>query len=138
MRQFGQKYTILWTKEVSGIPWFLIFHDKITAILLTFCKKTFILLKHTVLMLIFCQKTFILSKTLCSYVYEKPPAVIPIFGPKNVNSVLTTLYGLWAKKVNRIPFFPIFHENITALMPIFCQQNVHSLKTDPALMPIFC
>ena len=36
---------------------------------------------------------------------------------------------LWAKKVNRMPFFPISHEKITALMPIFC-KNVHSLKTN--------
>ena len=36
---------------------------------------------------------------------------------------------LWAKKVNRMPFFSDFsRKKITALMPIFC-KNVHSLKT---------
>ena len=50
-----------------------------------------------------------------------------MIGQQNVNSVKTTL--LWAKKVNIIPFFPISHERITALTPIFC-KNVHSLKTN--------
>ena len=27
------------------------------------------------------------------------------------------------------PFFPISHKKITAVMPMFCQQNVYSLKT---------
>ena len=54
---------------------------------------------------------------------------------------------LWAKKVNRMPFFSDlsrknqcshghflsknrpFCEKLIGLMPIFCQKNVHSLKT---------
>ena len=44
----------------------------------------------------------------------------------------------WAKKVNRMPiFFPISHEKITALMPIFCQKNVHSLKNTILPCPYF-
>ena len=60
-----------------------------------------------------------------------------IFGQKNVNSVKTTLY-YGPKKSTGCPFFPILHEKINALMPIFCQKNVHSLKNHAALIPIFC
>ena len=45
-----------------------------------------------------------------------------------------------------MPFFSIFVWNITALMPIFCRKNVHSLKNTlfsfhekhPAVKPIYC
>ena len=30
---------------------------------------------------------------------------------------------LWAKKVNKMPFFPIFHEKINALMPMFYPKS---------------
>ena len=56
---------------------------------------------------------------------------------KNVNSVKTTLYYGPTKSIG-CPFFPICHEKITALMPIFGQKNVHSLEKHTALMPIFC
>ena len=44
---------------------------------------------------------------------------------------------IWAKKVNRMPFFPTSHAKITALMPIFCQQNANSLKTHFSHVHIF-
>ena len=59
---------------------------------------------------------------------------MPIFGQKNVNSVKTTLY-YGPKKSIGCPFFPIFHEKITAA--IFCQKKVHSLKNTLLLCPYF-
>ena len=35
---------------------------------------------------------------------------------------------LWASRVNRMPFFPIFLEKIAVLKPIFRQRNVNLLK----------
>ena len=65
-------------------------------------------------------------------------------GQQNVNSIKTTLY-YGRKKLIGFPYFPSFHEKITALahiwskkrpfsknqtalMSIFSQKNVHSLK----------
>ena len=42
-----------------------------------------------------------------------------------------------AKKVNRTPFFPIFHEKINAPMPIFCWKNIHYPKTTLLSCPYF-
>ena len=53
---------------------------------------------------------------------------------KNVNSVKTIL---WAIKVNRIYFLYDFHQIIPALMPKFCQKNVHSLKKSLIFRPYF-
>ena len=36
---------------------------------------------------------------------------------------------IWAKKFNRMPFFPNFSWKITAIIPVFCQQNANSLNT---------
>ena len=44
---------------------------------------------------------------------------------KNVNSIKTILLAI---KVNRISFLYDFSPKIPALMPIFCQKNVHSIK----------
>ena len=52
---------------------------------------------------------------------------MPMIGQQHVNSVKTTLY-YGPKNSIECPFFPISHEKITTLMPIFC-KNVHSLKT---------
>ena len=43
----------------------------------------------------------------------------------------------WAKKVNKIPFSPIFYKKVSAVMPIFCQKNVHSLKKPTLSCPYF-
>ena len=58
--------------------------------------------------------------------YSWKAAFMPMIGQQNVNSVKTTLY-FGPKKSIDCPFFPISHEKITALMPIFC-KNVNSLK----------
>ena len=51
----------------------------------------------------------------------KTPAAMPISGQKR--QFCQNYPILWAKKVNRIPFFPIFYEKINALMPIFYQKT---------------
>ena len=39
-------------------------------------------------------------------------------------------YILWAQKINRMPCFPIFHEQISSLMPTFCpKQGLFSKNT---------
>ena len=80
----------------------------------------------------FVKKKSILSKTQCSHVIFfnflwKIPYCHAHIWSKNVNSVKTTLYYGPTKSIG-CPFFPIFHEKIPALMTIFCQKNVHSLK----------
>ena len=37
---------------------------------------------------------------------------------------------IWAQKVRRMPFFPIFHWKVNSLLPIFWEKNVHYLKTN--------
>ena len=82
-------------------------------------------------MSIFCQKKRPFSKKHCalmyffSFFYEKPPVLMTIFSPKNVNYVISTLY--YAKKAIGYRYFSIFYETNTA-HPIFV-KNVHSLKT---------
>ena len=100
---------------------------------------------------IFCQNNVhSLTNTVLSCIFfqifhEKPPAVMHIFGQNNVNSVKTTLY-YGPKKSIGCPFFSNFSrknhcshilskkspfsKKHTALMPIFCQKNVHSLKNN--------
>ena len=90
----------------------------------------------------FVKKKSILSKTQCSHVIFfnflwKIPYCHAHIWSKNVNSVKTALYYGPTKSIG-CPFFPICHEKITALMPIFGQKNVHSLEKHTALMPIFC
>ena len=58
----------------------------------------------------------------------KTPAVMPIFGQKNVNSVKFILYTMGQKKSIGCSFFPILYKKINALMPIFCPKKVNSLK----------
>ena len=88
---------------------------------------------HTALMPIFCQKNAHSSKNtvLTSHFFlmfhEKPPADVPIFNLKNVNSVKTILY-YGPKKSVEYHYFPIFHEKITALMSILCQKNINFVK----------
>ena len=139
MPVFGQKNvnsakTTLYygpTKSI-GCPFFPIFHEKIPALMTIFCQKNVHSLKNKLLSCLYFVKKSILSKTLRSHVIFfsnfswKTPAVMPIFGQKNVNSVKTTLY-YGSKKSIGCPFFPIFHEKINALMPIFYQKYVYFL-----------
>ena len=110
-------------KKSIGCPFFFQFFTK-KSLLPYFVKKKVHSLKNTLLLCpYFVKKLSILSKTMlpCHFFqifHEKPPAVMPIFGQKNVNSVKITLY-YGPKKSIGCPFFPIFHEKISALMPIF-------------------
>ena len=45
-------------------------------------------------------------------------------------------YTICSRKVNRMPFFPICYEKLTALIPMLCQKRQFS-KTQTAVMPIF-
>ena len=123
---------------------------------------------------IFRKKTSILPKILCSC-----SIFFQIFLQRtngdahflsNKDQLCQNFTILWAKKLDRIPLFPILHGKKTllscpyfskktsfskkqyALMPIFRQNNVHSLKITvvsgffyfiifhekrPAIMPVF-
>ena len=82
-----------------------------------FCKSNVHSLKNKVLLCRFFQ-TF----------QEKHPTAMPIFGPKKVNPVKKILYMV--QNSIEYTFSPISREKITALMPIFCQQNANPLKTN--------
>ena len=87
-------------------------------------------LKNTLLLCPFFVKKRSFSKTRWSHVIFikfswKTRCCNSDIWSKNVNSVKTIL---WAIKVNRIYFLYDFHQIIPALMPKFCQKNVHSLK----------
>ena len=103
-RIFCQNYTILWAIKVNKMPFFPDF------LLKNRCSHTQFILKirlffkeETALKSMFCQKTFIPSKKLCSHVifffllvFEKSPAVKPIFGKKT--SVLSKLHYILGQK----------------------------------------
>ena len=83
----------------------------------------------------YCSHTHIFSKnnqfykkTLMFFFYMKKRRLSRPYLVKN-RKFCQNYPILWAKKVNRMHFFPILHEKISALMPIFCQKNVHSVKT---------
>ena len=59
--------------------------------------------------------------------YSIPPAVLPIFDPKNVNSVKTTLY-YGPKKSIAGPFFPIFTKNNCSHAHILSKKRAVSKK----------
>ena len=99
----------------------------------------------------FVKTTTILSKILCPHViFQKNFMInIPLSCPCLVKKCkfCRNYTILWAPKVNRMYFFPVylkknncsrahisskkcpFAKNHNAFMPIFCHQNVHSLKT---------
>ena len=58
------------------------------------------------------------------------------FWSRNINSVKTTVYYR-PKKSRCHVFSSIFHEKITALMPIFCQKNFLSPKKLTTVLPYF-
>ena len=65
--------------------------------------------------------------TFCSKIFIKTPYSHAHIWSKNVNSVNTTLF--YGHKIQQDALFvPLFHEKITALMPIFYQKCVYSLK----------
>ena len=90
-----------------------------------FVKKSFHSLKNTVPSCHFFQKVFMIN--------------MPLSCPCSVKKrQFCQKYNiLWAPRVNRMQFFPIFLEKITALMPIFRQKNYHSLKITLPSCPNF-
>ena len=119
------------------------FFIKFTALMPILIQKDVHSLTNTLLSYpYFVVKSFILSKTLYSHViffqllYEKPRAVIPYLIKKS--QFCQNYIILWIKKVNKMLFFfPIFHGKNTSLMPIFCQENVHSRKNTLLPSPHF-
>ena len=97
----------------------------------TYCSHAHILSKNA-----HSSKNTLLTSHFFLMFHEKPPADMPIFNLKNVNSVKTILnYG--PKKSVEYHYFPIFHEKINALMSILCQKNINFLKKYPLSSPYF-
>ena len=140
------KTTVYYRPKKSGCLVFSsIFHEKITALMPIFCHKTFLSPKKlTTVLPYFVKKLSIFSKTQCSNVIffqifmKNPLLSCPYLVQKKVTSVKTTLQYR-PKKSKGCPFFSprFFTKKISALMPIFCQKNVHSLKNSGALMSFF-
>ena len=114
-RQNCQNYKILWAKKVNRMPFFPIFHEKMTFLMPIFYQKNVYSLKHTMLSSPhFVKKTSILSKTQCSHViffkfFMKNPQFHAHIWPNNFNSVKTTLY-FGPKKIIGCPSFLVFTE----------------------------
>ena len=109
---FFTKISLLSCQYLSKIRLFSKKHNVLMPILV---KKNVHCLKNTMLS---CDFFLFLMKNSCCRAHD---------WSKNVNFVKTTLY-FGQKKSQDAPFFSISHEKITALMSIFCQKNVHSLK----------
>ena len=81
---------------------------------------------------ILSKKRPLSQKTLCyNVIFSNFPWKFPCYyahtWAENVHSVkITSYYG--RKRSIGCPFFSICLEKITALIPLFCQQKVHSLK----------
>ena len=129
MRPFCRNYTILWAIKVNKI-----FTKKSTLSFTYFVKKVHSQ-KNTLLSCpYFVQKKSILSKTLYSHVIffnflmKNPLLPCPYFFKKK--SILSKQhcmdYGS-KKSIGRL-LSPIFHEKITALMPIFVNITLRGQK----------
>ena len=89
-----------------------------------FVKKTSMLSKNSALISFF-QKVFMINM----------PLSCPCSIKKHQFCQKYTI--LWASRVNRMPFFPIFLEKIAVLKPIFRQRNVNLLKITLPSYPNF-
>ena len=130
-------------KKSIGCPFLPIFQGKITALMPMLFQKDVHSLKNTLLSCpYFVEKTSILSKTLYSHIIFltfkwKTPCCHAHIWSKN-RQFCQNYIILWIKKVNRMLFFfPIFHGKVTSLMPIFCQESVHSQKNPLLSSPYF-
>ena len=93
-----------------------------------FCKNTMLFCPY------FVNKTSILSKTRYSHViflkfFMKHPFMSCPYLVKNTSILSKLRYIYELKKSIGCPFFQIFHEKLTALMPLFCYKNVNFLQT---------
>ena len=119
-----------------------------------FVKKTFIHLTHSALMPIFRQEYVHFQKTqrsdvIFQYFMKNPLLLYPYLVKKRQ---FCQNYAMWLpKKVSRMLIFPFcikkiaalmpkkppFSKNHNALIPIFCQKNVSSLKNTPISCDFF-
>ena len=107
-----------------------------------FVQKSLISKKHTAPMPVLFQKNVTSPKTRWSpvisliFLWKTPCCHGHIWSTyRHFCQNYTTL---WASKVNRVPFFPIFNEKITALVPIFCQKKLPFSKKDIILSKTAC
>ena len=110
-------------KKSTKCPFFPIFHNKDFSHAHILLKNIYSL-KNTLFMCIYYVKKFLFSQkpnALFSFFfqiyYEKPQLSCPHL--VNKTSIQTKLHYIMGKKVNKMPFFPIFLEKNNALMPIF-------------------
>ena len=120
------------TKSI-GCPFFPICHEKITALMPIFGQKNVLSLEKKLCSHahILSAKTSILSKTLCSqaifshFFIKSSSCHAQIWSKRRqfCQNHIRNYMDYTPKKSIGCPFFPIFHEKITALIPIFCQYN---------------
>ena len=121
-------------QKVNRMPFFFRFFTKKSILSCPYFVKKSILSKDTALMSIICEKKVHSPKNtmfpchFSSSIFKTKNHLLPCPYLIQKTSIFSKQFILWAKKVKSMPFFPIFHEKIYSLMPIFCQQNVHSLK----------
>ena len=129
---FGRKPLIPWKlhyfmgQKSEQVAHFPIFKKKSLRSCPYFIKATPILWKNPPIKPIFCQKTSILSKKLCSYSiiskFFNAVNVKPIFDQKT--SILSKQHYIMSQRSQYDAlFFPISHEKIITLMPIFCEKT---------------
>ena len=148
MHMIGQKNTnsvktILYygPKESIRCPFIPFFHEKIHAVIswLFFVKNRPFCEKHITLMPTICQKNVHSRQNTmlsCHFFILKTPCFHAQDQSKKVNSVKPTLYYCQKKWIG-FPYFPNFHEKITALKPIFGQKRPFS-KKQTAFISTFC
>ena len=127
-RYFCENYTIIWAQKVNRMPFFPIFHWKVTSLMPILCKKNVHYLKtHCFHAHIFCQKNVHSLKKHCSHIifsnfsWKTRRPVKPIFGLKTL--ILSKLHYIMGQKSQRDAFFSGLSRKITSLMPIFCKKT---------------
>ena len=128
------KTTLYYGQKSQQHTLFSIFHEQITALVPTLCKKCPFSENH-------CSQIHILSKnvhylkTLCSDItFVKLFMKIILLSSSNSDKP-TLYYG--PKSIQGVFFFFIFHVKIAAFMPIFCQTKRPFTKNTPLLRPYF-
>ena len=94
-----------------------IFYQKYVCSLKKHCSQGHILSKKRP----FSKKKTVLSWYFSQIFNENSSTPNPIFDPKSVNSVKTSLYYGPTKSI-RCLSFPIFHGNVTVLVPKICKK----------------
>ena len=140
--QFCKSYIILWQKKSIGCPFLQNFHKNYCPNAHVVSKRRPISKKYIALMPIFCRKNVhslrsnVLMSLFLAFTINTPCCHAHIWS-KN-RQFCQNYIILWIKKVNRMLFFfPIFHGKVASLMPIFCQESVHSQKNPLLSSPYF-